>query len=258
MCTDTLCSLRNVSLPPSVPPSLPFSLSLSPPYSPDSEDEMCNFYIMYHTENDGRSLATDDCWSAATKSIHFPPLPVLPTSHHMGSDDHEHTHSHPIEDEHPTPIDEHPTPIDEHPTLIDTHPTPVDITTSSKLPGGSDEGKDGSETKEEVDDYICPSSVPPVGTSSSPCVRTTPTARPVTPTVPGEKGEGEADSGSMFPDGEFDMVPAKDWPFNGVDQPRVDAETGRGGALGQVASVAVDAEGNVLVLHRGPRVWDSK
>lgn len=210
---------------------------------------------MYHTENDGQSLAADDCWRSASKAIHFPPLPVLSPSHHVGADDDdlfEHTHPTPT-DAHPTPTDAHPTPNDTHPILIDTHPTPVDVTTSPTLPEATNDN--GDETK---DDYICPSSAPPVGVSSSPCLVTTPTAQPITPTISGKKGEGDIDSGSMFPDGKFDVVPAEDWPFNGVDQPIVDAETGRGGALGQVTSVAVDADGNVLVLHRGPRVWDFK
>jgi peptidylamidoglycolate lyase len=56
----------------------------------------------------------------------------------------------------------------------------------------------------------------------------------------------------------YNIVLADDWPFNGISDPHVEAETGRGGALGQVTSVAVAPDGSVFVLHRGPRVWDSR
>ena len=54
------------------------------------------------------------------------------------------------------------------------------------------------------------------------------------------------------------FVRAHDWPFNGIDLQRVDLSFREGdvGVVGGVTSVAVDAEGSVLVLHRGPRVWE--
>ncbi|XP_064390589.1 peptidyl-glycine alpha-amidating monooxygenase-like isoform X2 [Halichondria panicea] len=62
---------------------------------PDSEDEMCNFYIMYYTANNGRGLYADDCWDpprGLTYPSTLPPLPVLVSSsephhhHSMGGD----------------------------------------------------------------------------------------------------------------------------------------------------------------------------
>ena len=54
------------------------------------------------------------------------------------------------------------------------------------------------------------------------------------------------------------FVRAHDWPFNGKDLRTVDFNFREGdvGVVGGVTSVAVDAEGCVLVLHRGPRVWE--
>ena len=196
-------------------------------YRPDTKDEMCNFYIMYHTENDGRSLTYEDCWDPAPSHVHYPPLPVLPPSHHH--------HDHSMMPGGPDPPIEH------------THPTPntarpSDVITPPTVP----------------DDYVCPSPVPPG--ASSRCPETKPTVRPSTPTT--EKG-GEGNTGSEGEDGVshtdmINLVPAKDWPYNGVDSPKVEVKTGRGGALGQVTSVAVVADGSVLVLHRGPRIWDYK
>ena len=48
----------------------------------------------------------------------------------------------------------------------------------------------------------------------------------------------------------MELVPAEDWPLNGVSIPGI--------ALGQVSAVAVDHEGFVHILHRGPVVWDGK
>lgn len=63
-----------------------FALSL---HSSDSEDEMCNFYVMYYTDNDGRSLVDDECWSSAPESLHFPniepPLTSPGQPHNDGS-----------------------------------------------------------------------------------------------------------------------------------------------------------------------------
>lgn len=56
----------------------------------------------------------------------------------------------------------------------------------------------------------------------------------------------------------YGIVLDSNWPFNNVDNPHVDAEIGKGGALGQVTSVAVAPDGSVFVLHRGPRIWDGR
>lgn len=194
----------------------------------DSEDEMCNFYIMYYTENDGRVLYSNECWEDAPRSLVYPPLPSLTA-----------------------------------PTATPTTP-----------PALSTESADGDNEHEEEDSYECPKPIPP-GTSNSRCVnitnsaattttttttshipnpattfpipeldRQTPRSTPTDPSPSTPFYEGGSDT-------EFEslgLVPAEDWPLNGVDIP--------GMTLGQVSAVAVDKEGHVHVLHRGPVVWD--
>ena len=74
------------------------TLTPSRSHSPDSEDEMCNFYIMYYMDNNGRSLVDDDCWETPPRSLVYPDtLPPLPKlvghmEHHhhgMGGDEEE-------------------------------------------------------------------------------------------------------------------------------------------------------------------------
>jgi peptidylamidoglycolate lyase len=194
---------------------------------PDTEDEMCNFYIMYHTQNDGRPLARENCWDEAPLGIHFPPLPVLPPS--QLSHSHHHHHS-PMGDG----------PDDDAIEIIAPNPitSPGKETTSPSLSRGKVD-----KVIEEEDHYMCPSPIPP-GPVPAQCVKTTPTNQG----AGGKEGEGTL----------YNIVLADDWPFNGISDPHVEAETGRGGALGQVTSVAVAPDGSVFVLHRGPRVWDSR
>ena len=92
----------------------------------------------------------------------------------------------------------------------------------------------------DKDEYVCPSPIPP-GPVPPQCEKTTPTNQPTA-------------SDELL----YSVTLASDWPFNGVDNPHVDVETGRGRALGQVTSVAMAPDGSVLVLHRGPRVWDAR
>ena len=47
---------------------------------------------------------------------------------------------------------------------------------------------------------------------------------------------------------------AADWILNGLEGPRTSPILSVG--LGQVSAVEVDRNGDVLVLHRGSRVWD--
>ena len=236
-------------------------------FSPNSEDEMCNFYIMYYTANDGHSLIEDDCWNIAPKSVHYPPLPVLPPSHNSH---HHHNHGMGGGDD----------------PVVDDKEGPQSSEDGETIGHGGD-GDDEKSEEGEDGDYICPTSVSPVAPSTR-CPVTTPTAgppptttttatvateervedgetpptmndRPQTTNPPpfpdagmGEDGEG----GVALDDDKVDFVLAEDWPFNGVDSPQIGVETGRGGALGQVSSVTVEGDGSVLVLHRGPRVWD--
>ena len=194
---------------------------------PDTEDEMCNFYIMYHTQNDRRPLTRENCWDTAPLGIHFPPLPVLPPS--QLSHSHHHHHS---------PMGSGPD--DDAIEIIAPNPitSPGTETTSPSLSRGKD-----NQVIEEEDNYVCPSPIPP-GPVPAHCVETTPTNQG----AGGKKGDGPL----------YNIVLADDWPFNGISDPHVEAETGRGGALGQVTSVAVAPDGSVFVLHRGPRVWDSR
>ena len=175
---------------------------------PNTEDEMCNFYIMYHTENDGNPLRSNDCWMPAPSLVHYPPLPTLPPS--PGSH-HHHDHS----------------------TMADGSDDDIDIT----LP------EDKEKIGENEDDYMCPSSIPPAQVPSQ-CLKTTPINQP-----PQVKDKGDETQ-------HLTMVPAEDWPYNGVDYPSIGTVSGKVEVLGQVTSVAVMTDGSVLVLHRGPRVWD--
>ena len=148
------------------------------------------------------------------------PLPVLPPS--QGA---HHHHSHMGGDDL----------ADEEIEIIeDTTPKPITSPEKETTSPGSDTDKY---------DYVCPSPVPP-GPVPSQCPEATPTNQP-------NKDKEETSE-------KLQIVLANDWPFNGVDAPHVEAETGRGGALGQVTSVAVAPDGSILVLHRGPRVWDTR
>ena len=193
---------------------------------------MCNFYIMYYTENDGRSLYSNDCWQSAPRNLVYPRLPSLTTP----------------------------------PATPTTTPT-VSITTTD---GGSNDHEHDDE-----DNYECPKPLPP-GSGNSRCVNTTTTTpipvpptpiqtpktgskTPVTVQTPMSSTHGDTPTNpsphSRFFEGDSDiefesvgLVPAENWPLNGVDIPGV--------TLGQVSAVAVDKDGSVHILHRGPVVWN--
>ena len=110
----------------------------------------------------------------------------------------------------------------------------------------------GKPKENEEDEYLCPQSVPPGlpnkcleqvpdSTTNEASESTTTPEHPSTITVE----EGEV---SNF--AELGLVPAEDWELNGVDIP--------GMALGQVSAVAVDKDGAVHILHRGPVTWDGE
>ena len=184
---------------------------------------------MYYTENDGRKLYSNECWQNAPRSLIYPPRPSLTT-----------------------------------PTATPTTEPP----TSTESSGDSDNGH------KEEDNYECSKPIPP-GTSNSRCVNTTtttttttttghipvpPTTIPIrepyhetppttpTPTSPPSLSTPFFEGGSDTKFESLGLVPAEDWPLNGVDIPGI--------TLGQVSAVAVDKEGHVHVLHRGPVVWD--
>lgn len=183
---------------------------------------MCNFYIMYYTANDGRSLYSNDCWQIAPRSLIYPQLPSL------------------------------------------TVPTAPPTATPTTTPIVSTE----RETSDEEDSYECPKPVPP-GSSDSRCVNATITTPipvlPATDPIPevepnSSESVEQTSSTTSVPSNPFfeasdslksnslGLVPAEDWALNGIDIPGV--------TLGQVSAVAVDKEGAVHVLHRGPAVWD--
>jgi hypothetical protein len=193
---------------------------------------MCNFYIMYYTENDGRRLYSNECWQNAPRSLVYPPLPSLTT-----------------------------------PTAPPAAPP-----TTTTGPALTTESVDSDDGNEKVDNYECSKPIPP-GTSISRCINnittTTTTATttshiPVPPTtIPIREPDHQTPSNTAtspspstpFYEGGSDvqfeslgLVPAEDWPLNGVDIPGI--------TLGQVSAVAVDKEGHVHVLHRGHVVWD--
>lgn len=153
--------------------------------------------------------------------------------------------------------------------------------------GGAD-GEENKAEEEEEDTYKCPKPIPPGPPSlcpkldptssilsASPSLHpprlspspsttplsgsdvSTPTGSVETPTtqhpfIEGEDGHTEAPPkvGVAPPSG---LVPAGDWSLGGMSSPVIG-----GTRLGQVSAVAVDGEGHVHVLHRGPRVWDSR
>ena len=173
--------------------------------SANSEDEMCNFYIMYYTSNDGRELYSKECWMAATKSLVYPRLPSLTT-----------------------------------PTV------PPIVTTEDSV---------GEDT------YECPKPIPP-NSGNSRCINNTATTSPIPvphsttqiPNTGSTTPEPTLNPVHFFEGGDdivstsLELVQAEDWLLNGVDIPGV--------TLGQVSAVAVDKEGSVHILHRGPVVWD--
>ena len=205
---------------------------------------------MYYTANDGKSLTEDECWSPASKTLHFPDVPIPESS----SGHHHHHHGN-----------------------------------SDTMPGGQGEGGGGSPDPDSVDDthkedlvaggdkmeeeetediYMCPKSVAPGPPSLCPPLHPTSIASPSLPlpqpspppTVATTRRpffEGEDTHGDVL--SEVGVAPslglslAADWSLNGVSSPRLGQVQ-----LGQVTAVAVDAQGHVHVLHRGPHVWDSR
>ena len=175
---------------------------------------------MYYTTNDGRSLYTNECWQIAPRSLIYPQLPSL------------------------------------------TVPTAPPTATPTTVPVISTE----REASEEEDGYECLKPVPP-GSSDSRCVNATvttpipvlPTSNPIPKIEPNspqpvDQTSSTTPSNPFFEGGNslesipLGLVPAEDWALNGIDIPGV--------TLGQVSAVAVDKEGAVHILHRGPVVWD--
>lgn len=180
---------------------------------------MCNFYVMYHTKNDERSLTRSDCWETAPSHIHFPPLPTLPPSH--GMQHHHHDHS------------SMGGGANEEIEIIEPITSFDDKTTSSSLPD------DENRVQDEDGDYMCPSPIPP-GPASQ-CMK---------------NGNGDSVDGDDITS--LDIALDDKWPYNGIDYPQFDIVTGMVGALGQMTSVAIATDGSVYILHRGPRVWDAR
>lgn len=82
-----------------------------------SEDEMCNFYVMYYKSNDGVNLISSSCWAPPPSSLHFPALPPLPVAtkpSHEEEGTHSHSdmghHDHGVTHPQPKPVPSGPTP----------------------------------------------------------------------------------------------------------------------------------------------------
>ena len=168
------------------------------------------------------------------------------------------------------------------PTGNQSRPTEPSTTTPTKEEEGEEKDVKEKDKEEEEEGYVCPSSVPP-GPPTTLCPAPTPLPeREGGRGDGGGEGEGAGGGGGreneppkpatttpthppIYPDSGLDgngavsdspqVVLAEDWPLNGVSAPEVGGR-GKGVQLGQVSSVAVDTDGSVLVLHRGPREWD--
>ena len=119
-----------------------------------------------------------------------------------------------------------------------------------------------TEVSEKEDTYECPKPIPP-NSADSRCINTTATTSPIprsttqipdTDSTTTTTAEPASNPIHFFEGGDdvvstsLELVQSEDWLLNGVDIPGV--------TLGQVSAVAVDKEGSVHILHRGPVVWD--
>ena len=68
--------------------------------SPNANNEMCNFYIMYYKDNDNSSLSTEDCWQNSPEWVEFPAsastVPSLNSTNPV--DEKPHSNVHPEDD----------------------------------------------------------------------------------------------------------------------------------------------------------------
>ena len=214
---------------------------------------MCNFYMMYYMANDRQSLASDSCWSQAPASLTFPELPTVTviegTEHH----DH-HDHGMGVSEHQTEPEDKEGSDGDGEggkSYLSETlNSFGKDIDSTSSVGKGTED--------EPEDDYVCPTLVPPGPPSV--CVKPPVSSSPIpTPTAVSNEPSNTPSNEPFFEgqdslDSEMNpLVPAEDWPLNGVSSPTIGSVT-----LGQVTAVSVDQEGYVHILHRGARVWDQK
>lgn len=248
-------------------------IGISVIFSANSEDEMCNFYIMYYTLNDGNRLTSDECWEEAPPSLTFPKLHIPAANSSL---------------------------VHNHNTSGAPSGTSKGGGVDSLSSGNQNSSEDGNSDVEENDDYVCPSPVPPGPPSQcrTPEFPTTvtptggldgkvsskptesshpPTLAPSeisnTPEKPssatGTMNEPQQVTKRPFFEGEDNsdsnenrklesellaelqgLALAEDWPLNGVSSPVIQGIT-----LGQVSGVTVDRQGFVHILHRGTAVW---
>ncbi len=100
--------------------------------------------------------------------------------------------------------------------------------------GGNEEQEEDKKEQEKDKDYKCSVPIPPGDPSKCPPIATT--------SPPFIEGVASPDSTPIG------LVEAEDWILNKVSIP--------GHTLGQVSAVAVDADSNLHILHRGSVQWD--
>ena len=183
---------------------------------------MCNFYIMYYTANDGRSLYTNECWQNAPRSLIYPHLPSLtkPTVPPTAT---------------PTTV---PIVTTEQETsdMEDNYECPKPVP-----PGSSDSHCDNATATTPIPVLPTTNSIPKLEPNSPESVDQT-SSTTMVPSHPFSEG------GNSLKSSPVGLVLDGDWALNGIDIP--------GMTLGQVSAVAVDKEGAVHILHRGSVVWD--
>ena len=196
-------SLLSLSPSPSLPPSLPLSFpSLPPSSSPPSLPPLLYTALTVKM----RCVISTSCTTPRTTVVHWPRMTAGTLHPHTLT-------SHPSPSSHPHrghTITTHTWEVTTWRTRkLRSSKTPLQkpITSSKK-----ETTSPGSDTDKY--DYVCPSPVPP-GPVPSQCPEATPTNQP-------NKDKEE----------KLQIVLANDWPFNGVDAPHVEAETGRGGGFG--------------------------
>lgn len=193
-------------------------------FRPDSEDEMCNLYIMYYTVNDDRNLLKDECWDPPPPWFQFPTkLPRLPTHSHNEEEEEGDGHLHEIDENSQNEKQDCPVPI---PTGLKRCPVPNLATTSppETIPSA-------------VSDSV-PSPVP--DSIPSPTPNSIPSPTQHSPPLPELTATRPPPSGAL--------VLSENWLLNGFPIPEA--------TLGQVTAAAVDAAGDLHVLHRGPVTWE--
>eukprot|EP00731_Ephydatia_muelleri_P016753 Em0009g1177a len=193
-----------------------------------SEDEMCNFYIMYDMPNNDQGLTNSICGRAAPDSLSFPP--VVPVTPVPDADSMEGGHHHGNHDS-----------------------SSGDAINSTFVPSLDPVSAKGLPPKPPLDKVLLHSSTSEVAMATSLPTASLPVS-PVPPLTPwtGSTGLGALPSAgtkvtSLVWAGQYSA--AGGWPYS---DPQKTSEA----KFGQISAVAMGANGTVYILHRGTRVWD--